>query len=211
MTAEFLDGYEATVAEILASAQDIAIKGLILCGGGRHFSVGADVAALATRSAEELSQMQGEITIPSTHQHQKRMVTAWRTMPFPVVSAVSGFCIGSGSEIALSAHYRICEKNARIGQPESTFGILPALGGIAHVIACCGVQNAVKLVYSGDLIPAQEAYAMHWADILTEKKKSLAEATALIQWIARQDSPFDPNRTEWYLEGYLREKGDGNA
>lgn len=46
-------------------------------------------------------------------------------MPFPVVSA-GGFCIGSGSEIAAACYFRICEKNARIGQPESTFGILPA-------------------------------------------------------------------------------------
>lgn len=205
MTANFLDAYEITANEILTNAVNEKIKGLIICGGGRHFSVGADVSALTERSAKELSNMQtGNITIPETHLYQKKMVTSWKNMPFPVISAIGGFCIGSGSEIAVSCHYRICEKNARIGQPESTFGILPALGGIARTIEICGVQNAVNMVYSGELLSAQEAFEIHWADILTDKKKSVSEAAALIDWIYEKDKSFDAAKKEDYLASFLK-------
>lgn len=209
MTADFLTNYEAAAEEILLEFQDGKknIKGMIICGGGRHFSVGADISALAERSAAELSRMKGsEIIIPETHIHQKKMVTSWKNMPFPVVSAIGGFCIGSGSEIAAACHFRICEKNARIGQPESTFGILPALGGIAETIKICGVKNAVKIVYSGELLSAAEAFALNWADIVTDKKKSFSEAVSLIEFIAEQGEEFDFAKKAQYLAEFLNER-----
>ncbi len=208
MTADFLVNYEAAAEEILFEFKDGKnIKGMIIRGGGRHFSVGADVSALSERSAEELSKMEnGEIIIPETHIHQKKMVTSWKNMPFPVVSAIGGFCIGSGSEIAAACHFRICEKNARIGQPESTFGILPALGGIAETIKICGVKNAVKMVYSGELLSAAEAFELNWADIVTDKKKSFSEAVSLIEFISEQDEEFDFAKKARYLAEFLNER-----
>lgn len=205
MTADFLNNYEMAAGEILNKYKDDKnIKGMIIRGGGRHFSVGADVAALAERSASELSDMQKDnIIIPEAHLHQKKMFTLWKDMPFPVISAIGGFCIGSGSEIAVSCHFRICEKNARIGQPESTFGILPALGGIERTIEICGVQNAIKMVYSGELLSAQEAFELNWADMVTDKKKSYSEAVALIEFISLQRSPFDFAKKAEYLAAYL--------
>lgn len=208
MTADFLANYEAVAEKILLECKDGKnIKGMIIHGGGRHFSVGADVSALAERSAADLSEMEGdEIIIPETHIHQKKMVTSWKNMPFPVVSAIGGFCIGSGSEIAAACHFRICEKNARIGQPESTFGILPALGGIAETIKICGVKNAVKMVYSGELLSAGEAFELNWADIVTDKKKSFSEAVSLIEFIAKQGEKFDFAKKAQYLAEFLSER-----
>ena len=54
MTASFFEGYEAAMAEIEKLADEKSYRGLIICGGGRHFSVGADVEALSERSAKEL-------------------------------------------------------------------------------------------------------------------------------------------------------------
>ncbi|MBQ3947772.1 MAG: enoyl-CoA hydratase/isomerase family protein [Ruminococcus sp.] len=127
-------------------------------------------------------------------------------LPFPTVSAVTGFCIGSGSEIAVNSTYRVIEKNARIGQPESTFGILPALGGLARTISICGLQNAYELVMSGELIPAEKAFELGWADIYTDKKQGLTEAIALIEYIASKGK-FAPSLRDEYLSGYLSNKG----
>ncbi len=180
MTADFLANYEAVAEEIIREFKDDkTIIGMIICGG-RHFSVGADVSALAERSAVELSQMCGDdIIIPETHVRQKILVTSWKKMPFPVVAAINGFCIGSGSEIAATCHFRICEKNAHVGQPESTFGILPALGGIVHTISICGVKNAVKMIYGGELLSAAEALEINWAEMITDKKKAFPKRLRL--------------------------------
>lgn len=200
MTADFFRGYEEVMAEVEAMAQTGSIKGMVICGGGRHFSTGADVEALAQRSADEsYDDATGEL--PAGHIRQKHFFTFLRGLPFPVVSAVTGFCIGSGSEIAVNSHYRIIEKNARVGQPESTFGILPALGGVARTIDICGMQNAYELVMSGELIPAERAYEIGWADIFTEKKQSLPEALSLIKYIAERGD-FTPERAKAIMRDY---------
>ena len=205
MTADFLNEYEAVMAEIEEKAAKGSYKGLIIKGAGRHFSVGADVDALADRSAKETYDDSTGI-LPEGHIKQKHFFTFLRELPFPVVSVVTGFCIGSGSEIAVNSHYRIIEKNARVGQPESTFGILPALGGVARTIEICGIQNAYKLVMSGELIPAEEAYSLGWADIFADKKQGVPEAVSLINYISESTDKFVPSNYKEYIGSYLKNK-----
>ena len=204
MTAGFLTAYEETMAEVEKKAQSGSIKGMIICGGGRHFSTGADVEALADRSAQEYCDGTGEL--PAGHIKQKHFFTFLRSLPFPVVSVVTGFCIGSGSEIAVNSHYRIIEKKARVGQPESTFGILPALGGIARTIDICGFQNAYELVISGELIPADRAAEIGWADIFAEKNQGIAEAEKLIGFISAEGG-FAPEKAGGFMLRYKKSKG----
>jgi enoyl-CoA hydratase len=204
MTADFFTAYEDTMAEAEKRAQSGGIKGMIISGSGRHFSTGADVEALAERSAGESCDGTGEL--PAGHIKQKHYFTFLRSLPFPVVSVVTGFCIGSGSEIAVNSHYRIIEKNARVGQPESTFGILPALGGVARTIDICGFQNAYELVMSGELIPADRAAETGWADIFTEKKQGMAEAEKLIGFIAGEGG-FTPEKAGEFMQRYKNSKG----
>ncbi|HRR76681.1 MAG TPA: enoyl-CoA hydratase/isomerase family protein [Ruminococcus sp.] len=205
MTADFFREYEKIMAEIEQTAKTCSCKGLIIKGAGRHFSVGADVDALSERSSEE-SYDDSTGILPEGHIKQKHFFTFLHELPFPVVSVVTGFCIGSGSEIAVNSHYRVIEKNARIGQPESTFGILPALGGAARTIEICGIQNAYRLVMSGEMVPAEEAYDIGWADIYTGKKQGMAEAEGLIEYISGCGS-FDAKLRKKYLSGYLDTKG----
>lgn len=203
MTADFFRDYEAAMETIEAKASAGGIKGLIIRGAGRHFSSGADVGALADRSADEAYD-DSTGTLPASHIRQKHFFTFLRSLPFPVVSAVTGYCIGSGSEIAVNSHYRIVEKGARIGQPESTFGILPALGGIARTIEICGMQKAYELVMSGELITADKAAEIGWADIFADKKQSLPEAVKLIGFIASK-CDFKPENYREYIKLYKEE------
>lgn len=205
MTASFFRYYEEIMEQIERRSSAGSCKGLIITGSGRHFSVGADVAALAQRSSEEECDPDTGV-FPQQHLRQKHYFTFMHELPFPVVSAISGFCIGSGSEIAVSSHYRVCEKTLRAGQPESTFGILPALGGIARTIGICGIKEAYRLIMTGELINAEKAHQLNWADIVTEKKQSAGEAAALIEYISRNYSSFDPLRRGEYLNAYLEKR-----
>ncbi|MBR1555417.1 MAG: enoyl-CoA hydratase/isomerase family protein [Oscillospiraceae bacterium] len=210
MTESFFRYYEAIMEKIEALSQEKTCQGLIIRGKGRHFSVGADVKALAERSAEENFNEETGI-FPASHIRQKHFFTFLHSLPFPVVSIVTGFCIGSGSEIAVNSHFRICEKGARIGQPESTFGILPALGGLGRTLEICGLKEAYQLVMTGELLPAEQAHEIGWADILADKKKGLAEAEALIRSITEESEKFDSANRKSYLHHYLRRKGSETA
>ena len=203
MTASFFEGYESAMAEIEKRADDKAIRGMIICGGGRHFSVGADVEALSERSTKELSEIGRTGKIPEGHYRQKHFFTFLNKLPFPVVSVVSGFCIGSGSEIAANSHFRIVEKNARIGQPESTFGILPALGGIARSITHTGLQNAFDLVISGELFSTDKAADIFWANEVVGKKAGMARAIALIDFISSADEEYTADKAAYFYNRFL--------
>ncbi len=205
MASDFFREYEAVMAEIEKLSQTENYKGLIIKGEGRHFSVGADVASLAERSANEIYDDSTGI-LPDGHIKQKHFFTFLRELSFPVVSVVTGFCIGSGSEIAVNSHYRIVEKSARVGQPESTFGILPALGGVARTIEICGKKNAYRLVMSGELISAEEAYEMGWADIFAGKKQGFNEAVSLIEYISENKDRFTPTDYKTYIRNYVDSK-----
>ena len=52
MTAAFLEGFENIMAEVEKRAAQGGLKGMIICGSGRHFSVGADVPSLVQRTSE---------------------------------------------------------------------------------------------------------------------------------------------------------------
>lgn len=210
MTTAFLNTFEARMEQVAERAEKGGIRGMIIRGGGRHFSSGADVGALAERSEKDAYDDASD-ELPAGHVLQKGHFTFLRGLPFPVVSVVTGFCIGSGSEIAVNSHYRILEKGARIGQPESTFGILPALGGVARNIEICGMKNAYELVMTGDMIPADQAYEIGYADIFTGKKQGLSEALSLIEYISEHFGTFEPEKYREYIQQYRQSRSDTNS
>ena len=205
MTTAFLNTFEAIMVKVAEIAEKGGIKGMVIYGGGRHFGSGADVGALAERSEKEAYDGSSD-ELPASHVVQKSHFTFLRDLTFPVVSVVTGFCIGSGSEIAVNSHYRIIEKGARIGQPESTFGILPALGGVARNIEICGMKNAYELVMTGDMIPADQAYEIGYADVFVGKKQGLSEALSLIEYISDNFGTFEPEKYREYIKQYKQSR-----
>lgn len=203
MTASFFEGYEAAMAEIEKRTAENNYRGMIICGGGRHFSVGADVDSLNERSTKEIPMLRETGSIPEGHFRQKHFFTFLHELPFPVISVVKGFCIGSGSEIAVNSHFRIAEKNARIGQPESTFGILPALGGIARSIEHTGMQNAFDIVVSGELFSTEKAEEMLWANEVVGKKAGLDRAKQLIEFINSTGEKFTAEKAADFYRRFL--------
>lgn len=203
MTGEFLDQFVDIISEVRKTAdENKEIKGMIIHGSGRHFSVGADVTSLVERTSGELDEIDKTGKLPASHIAQKTAFTTLGKFYFPVVSVVSGFCIGSGSEIAINSNFRICEPTARAGQPESTFGILPALGGAARTAKVCGLAEAIDAVMTGELFNAEHAGAIGWADILCEKKKGYDTAVRLIEYISSSVSEFNPECTAEYIKAF---------
>ena len=103
MTGAFFREYEAIMDQVQLRSTQPGIRGLIIRGGGRHFSVGADVDALAERSAAE--SFDGK-RLPPAHCKQKRHFTcavcpsrwsAWRpdSASAPAARSLSTVITGS--------------------------------------------------------------------------------------------------------------------
>ena len=202
MTQEFFEDFSMAISE----CEKHNMMGLII-SGGRHFSTGADVDQLQQMiKSQSVVEEKGDCDIiPPGHLRDKNTFMKLHSMKYPVISAIGGFCIGSGCEIALNSHFRICEKNLKMGLPESTFGLLPALGGCVRSTQISGISGAIEIVFSGDLFSADDAARLGLADIITEKKESLNTALLFLEYI-NSHGEYDKSLKNIYLKQFLEER-----
>ena len=115
---------------------------IILTGaGGKAFASGADIKALNARTVSEVNDILYEITM-----HKK-----------PVIAAVDGYALGGGCELAMACDIRIATKKSKFGQPEVNLGIIPGGGGTQRLQRLVGIGKAKELIFTGDIISAEEA------------------------------------------------------
>jgi enoyl-CoA hydratase len=89
----------------------------------------------------------------------------------PVISAIRGACLGSALEFALFTHYRFCGEDAVFGLPETTFNLLPGIGGISRVVQLSGRSRTLELVLRGNTFSAEEALKLKIVDKILPRKK----------------------------------------
>ena len=132
-----------------ALAGDAGVRAVILTGAGeRAFVAGADIAEFTP------------LTPVAAVQFAKDLEAAFQKiarMPKPVLAAVNGFCLGGGCELAMACDFIYAAENARFGQPEINLGIIPGSGGTQRLPRLVGKARAKELIYTGDMIDAQEA------------------------------------------------------
>lgn len=133
--------------DALAAAE--GVRAIILTGAGeKAFIAGADISeftALTPVAAMQFGQDLGWA------------IQKIARMPKPVIAAVNGFCLGGGCEISLGCDFIYAAENARFGQPEINLGIIPGSGGTQRLPRLVGKARAKELIFTGDMIDAQEA------------------------------------------------------
>ena len=78
-------------------------------------------------------------------------------LPFPVIAAVKGTCLTAGLELSMCCDIIIAADNAKFGQIEPKYGIIPGGGGTQRLIRLVGPLKAKELIYTCDIIDAEEA------------------------------------------------------
>jgi 3-hydroxyacyl-CoA dehydrogenase len=141
------------VDAITRAEKDPGIKVLLIISSGELFSAGADIT--------EFDHPQGE---PSFEQVQTRIESS----PLPVVVAIHGLALGGGLELAMACHYRLAHKNAKLGMPEITLGIIPGAGGTQRLPRLIGARAALDMILSGTPISALDAKTMGLVDEVAE-------------------------------------------
>ncbi len=131
------------VAGIDAARADSKVQAVVLIGSERAFSGGADIKEFGTPRA---------FAEPNLH----TVIEIVEASPKPVIAAIGGACMGGGLELALGCHYRVSLADAQIALPEVKLGILPGAGGTQRLPRVVGVEAALNMIVSGEVVPAQK-------------------------------------------------------
>lgn len=155
-------------------SQNDNIRAVVLTGGNEVFAAGADLKELATaQSAEMLLR------------HTERYWQAIAHYPKPVIAAVNGFALGGGCELAMHADIIIAGKSAQFGQPEVKVGVMPGAGGTQRLFRAVGKFHAMRIIMTGCLVPAQEAYTIGLVSQVVEDSDTINTAIQMAKGLAR--------------------------
>ena len=149
-----------TLAELNQTFSDISkrkdVKVVILTGSGeKAFVAGADISEMVNASASEGRAM-GLLA--------KEAFSKLEEMPQVSIAAVNGFALGGGCELSMACDIRIAAENAKFGQPEVGLGIIPGFGGTQRLPRLIGKGRAKELIFTCDIIDANEAYRIGLAN-----------------------------------------------
>jgi enoyl-CoA hydratase len=156
---------------IAAVAADDQVKVLILTGSGKAFVAGSDI--------KEFSQ-----TTPYIAHNIQRLGEMVEKLEKPVIAAVNGFCLGGGNEIAMACDILIASEKAKFGQTEINIGIIPGGGATQRLSRLIGVCRAKELIYTGDIISAEEAYRLGLVNRVVPAEQLMPVAKELAKKIA---------------------------
>jgi len=173
LKAEFAGQITAIIAE---ARRDPQLAGLVLISGkADNFIAGADISMIdrcqSAAEAEALAKQGQEV------------MAALAALPFPVVAAIHGACLGGGLELALACDARICtlDDKTRLGLPEVQLGLLPGSGGTQRLPRLIGVQQALPLILTGKSLRAKQARKLGIVDDAVPQAILLETAIARVK------------------------------
>ena len=129
--------------------RDNGVRVLVLSGVGEHFGAGYDLKAdwIAQYGREPMGARQMLMDC------MKLEFTPWDCAK-PVIAMVRGYCLAGSCELAMMCCVTIASETAHFGEPEIRFSTSPPVAVMPWIV---GLKKARELLYTGDIIDAQEA------------------------------------------------------
>ncbi|MEX3008893.1 3-hydroxyacyl-CoA dehydrogenase NAD-binding domain-containing protein [Hoeflea sp. TYP-13] len=155
-------------------AADTSTEVAVLVGKGRTFIAGADI--------KEFGKPMQEPGLPD-------VVNFIESLDKPVVCAIHGTALGGGLETALSCHYRVALKSARVGLPEVHLGLLPGAGGTQRLPRLAGIEAAAEMITSGRHVAAPEALKLGIIDAVDEGDDPLEAGLSFARKVLNEGLP----------------------
>jgi enoyl-CoA hydratase len=157
---------------------DDRIGAVILTGGEKAFAAGADIKYVI------------DISTPlEAHDFSIRIQTLFtrlENLERPTIAAIGGLALGGGCELALACDIRIAAENASFGLPEIKLGIIPGAGGTQKLPRLVGIGRGKELLYTGDVIDANEAYRIGLANKVVRLDSLMDEAKKMAMKLAQR-------------------------
>ncbi len=151
-------------------------RGLVLISGKpSNFIAGADI--------EELQGLGDPADVAAMINRGHALANRLNALPFPVVAAIHGSCLGGGLELALACHRRVAteDKKTKLGLPEVQLGLIPGLGGTQRLPRLIGVADALPLILTGKQVDAKKAKRLGIVEVTCSRADLESAALKLLE------------------------------
>ena len=125
---------------------DPRVGAIVIIGSEKAFAAGADIKEMKDKEYPDIAA--------------ERLFADWqqlRQIRTPIITAVSGYALGGGCELAMLGDILLAAENAKFGQPEITLGVIPGMGGTQRMARAIGKAKTMDLVLTGRTMGAEEA------------------------------------------------------
>ena len=174
-TREMVDEVHDTIAAALG---DPAVRVLVVASAvPGYFSAGADLNVFKGLKADGMRQW-------AMRCHD--IVRLLRGSPKPLLAAIHGTAVGGGLEITLHCDLRFAATDARLGQPEIRIGFIPPIATTQALARLIGRPRAIRYLYEGRMVPAEEALTWGLVDELVEPARLRATVQAYAEELAEK-------------------------
>jgi len=165
---------------VTRASADPEVRVMIVTGAGRGFCSGGDVKAMNERRESRAERPLTDKVAPGRDQ----TVQALRDAPKPVIAAVNGAAAGAGMNLALCCDMRLASTAAKFAQAFVRRGLHPDWGGTYFLPRIVGTAKACELIFTGEVIDAQEALRLGIVSAVHEPEELMPAALALARKIA---------------------------
>jgi enoyl-CoA hydratase len=167
LNTNFFKEMDSLLDEIEAN-DDIAV--VVITGEGKAFVAGADIAEMCDKTQQEGYDFS---------KFGQAVFAKIEALSKPVIAAINGFALGGGCELAMSCDFRIASTKAKFGQPEVNLGLTPGFAGTQRLSRLIGLADALYLLYTADMIKADEAFRLKLVQKIVEPENLMEETLAI--------------------------------
>ncbi|MGF1599893.1 MAG: enoyl-CoA hydratase/isomerase family protein [Acidimicrobiales bacterium] len=169
-----------------AATNDDEVRAIVFTGVPGSFCAGTDLSDLDATPEDERAN-------GGLGRH------AFMDCPKPVVAAIDGAAVGMGVEFASMCDVRVASDRARFGWVFVHRGLVPDTGAGTWLLPrLVGVEQAARLVFSGDIVDAAEAARIGFVSEVSSSESVVERATAVARRFA-EGSPFAVQETKRLL------------
>jgi enoyl-CoA hydratase/carnithine racemase len=197
------DRLNSLTFEVYAEMRDVLarldredeVRSVVITGEGRAFCSGGDVESIIGELFAR--DMQGLLSFTRM---TGALIANIRKLRRPVIAAVNGVAVGAGAVIAAACDFRIASSAAKIGFIFPRVGLCGADMGSAYLLPrLIGLARASELLFTGDIVEADEAHRIGLFNKVVPPDQCLPEAQALARRLANGPA-FAHSMTKQMLE-----------
>ncbi len=139
------------------AALDRDVRIIVLRGEGKCFSAGIDLEALNQETEKNPTPSEARFNLGRLHDAYSKIEKVEK----PVIALLHGYSFGMGTEMALTADFRIAAEGTKIGLQEVELGFIPDAGGTVRLTRTVGIPMAKEIIMSAKILDAEDACNLH--------------------------------------------------